>query len=72
MKLFADLRRWIGGALDWMLPVDETEDSLSAIQQQAIARNRAASEENCAAANTTAAAIHDLLAKMEARRNDTD
>lgn len=68
MKVFADLRRWIGGALSWLYPVDMTEDPLSSIQIEAINRNRQASEENRVAARDAGSAITDLLAEMEARK----
>ncbi len=67
--LFADLRRWIGVRLQRLYPVDLSVDALTSIQHAAIERNRVASEENRVAAENAAAAINDLLATMEAKRN---
>lgn len=69
MSLFADMRRWIGDYMKKIFQVDLTGDPLTSIQQAAIERNRVASEENCMAARDASAAIDDLLAHMEARKN---
>lgn len=69
MKTAEEFRRWLKGGLQWLFPIDLSEDPLSAMQKTAIERNRLAAEENCRAASEASTAITDLLAQMESRRN---